>query len=192
MSTPTPPWGGEQPDGQRPDGTGQPPGTEPTQPYPGYPGSQGYPGYGQPGPEQPYGQPGYPPPPQEPAQPVQPVQPVYDPYGQAPAQQPYGYYAYGYGAPAPTSGLAIASLVVSILSAVGICLCFFPGLLGAVGAILGHVARRQIRTRGEQGAGLALSGIIVGWIAFGIALAFAVFYVVVIVASGDSWDYSTY
>lgn len=188
MSTPTPPWGGEQPDGQRPGDAGQQPGAEPTQPYPGY-GQPGYgqPGYGQPGYGQPaYGQPGYPPPPQE------PVQPAYDPYGQAPAQQPYGYYAYGYGAPAPTNGLAIASLVVSILSAVGICLCFFPGLLGAVGAILGHVARRQIRTRGEQGAGLALSGIIVGWIAFGIALAFAIFYVVVIVASGDSWDYSTY
>lgn len=177
MSTPTPPWGSE------PEGPQQP-GAEPTQPYPGYGQQQPPPAYGQ--------QPGYPPPPQQPQQPQQPMQPGYDPYGQGPAQQPYGYYAYGYGAPAPTNGLAIASLVVSILSAVGICLCLFPGLLGAVGAILGHVARRQIRTRGEQGGPLALSGIIVGWIAFGLALAIGIFYVVVIVASGDSWDYTTY
>lgn len=186
MSTPTPPWGGEQPDGQQ-----QQPGSEPTQPYPGYGQQQpGYggepPAYGQPG----YGQPAYPPPPQQ--QQPQPPQPQYDPYGQQPAQQPYGYYAYGYGAPAPTNGLAIASLVTSILSAVGICLCIFPGLLGAVGAILGHVARSQIKSRGEQGGPLALSGIIVGWIAFGLALAIGILYIVLIVAYDESWDYTTY
>lgn len=179
MSTPTPPWGSD-PDGQQP-------GTEPTQPYPGYTPPPG---------------PGYPPPTPTPG--PAPT-PGYDPYGQGqqspygqpqygqPAPPPYGYHAYGYGAPPPTNGLAIASLVVSILSAVGICLCLFPGLFGAVGAILGHVARRQIATRGEQGGPLALSGIIVGWIAFALSLVVVAFYVVVIVASGsDSWDYSTF
>ncbi len=57
-----------------------------------------------------------------------------------------------------TNGLAIASLV---------CVARRPRHLhlGAVGAIMGHVARRQIRERGEDGDGMALAGIIVGWIA---------------------------
>jgi hypothetical protein len=50
-----------------------------------------------------------------------------------------------------------------------------------VGAILGHVARRQIRERGEGGDGMALTGIIVGWVTVGLAalgvLAFVIFFV---------------
>ena len=39
---------------------------------------------------------------------------------------------------------------------------------GPVGAIMGHIARRQIQERGEQGDGFALAGIIVGWVTTGI------------------------
>lgn len=60
-------------------------------------------------------------------------------------------------APARTNGLAIASLVVSLC---GLLFC----LSAPVGAVLGHVARGQIRERGENGDGLALAGIIVGWL----------------------------
>jgi hypothetical protein len=42
------------------------------------------------------------------------------------------------------------------------------GISAPVGAILGHIARKQIRERGEQGDGMALAGIIVGWILTGI------------------------
>jgi hypothetical protein len=31
--------------------------------------------------------------------------------------------------------------------------------------VLGHVARHQIRRTGEQGAGLALAGLVLGWAA---------------------------
>jgi hypothetical protein len=38
------------------------------------------------------------------------------------------------------------------------------GPLATIPAIvLGHVARHQIRRTGEQGAGLALAGLILGW-----------------------------
>jgi hypothetical protein len=78
--------------------------------------------------------------------------------------------------------MAVASMVVSIVSAAGLCAYGFGGLLGALGAILGHVARRQIRLRYEGGEGMALAGIIVGWIAFGLGLiisaAFVVFFAV--------------
>jgi len=33
-----------------------------------------------------------------------------------------------------------------------------------MGAIFGHVAVSQFKTNGEEGSGLALAGIIVGWV----------------------------
>ncbi|HEX2356783.1 MAG TPA: DUF4190 domain-containing protein, partial [Micromonosporaceae bacterium] len=94
-----------------------------------------------------------------------------DPYGNAYGYPP-GYPAYGYGVAAPpTNGMAIASMIVSIVGLVGICAYGIGGYIGAVGAILGHVSRRQVRERGESGDGMALAGIIIGWIATGIALA---------------------
>ena len=180
MSTPTPPWGSPPDDGSEP----TPPAAEPTQPYGTYqPYGQPQPPYGEQQP--PYGQAQ---PPYGQAQP--PYGQPQPPYGQP--QAPYGQPPYGYGYQSPTTnGMAIASLVVSVLSIFGICLCGPLGLAGAVGAILGHVARRQIKTRGENGGGLALAGIIVGWIVFGLTLALGVVLVAVL-SSGGSWDYSTY
>jgi hypothetical protein len=71
-----------------------------------------------------------------------------------------GGYTYPIGGAVPVgrNGLALASMIVSLC---GICV---GGLIaGLVGAILGHVARRQIRVSGQDGAGMALTGIIVGW-----------------------------
>jgi len=62
-----------------------------------------------------------------------------------------------------------------VLSIVGVMLivCYgFGGLLGAAGAIMGHIARRQIRTTQEAGDPMAKAGIIVGWIVLGLAVAF--------------------
>jgi hypothetical protein len=101
-------------------------------------------------------------------------------YGQQPAaygypqpgyaQPAYGYPPYGYAVSEPTNGLAIAALVVSIVGAAGLCAYGLGGYLGIVGAILGHVAGRQIRERGGQGAGMAKAGVIVGWIVTGVAV----------------------
>jgi hypothetical protein len=57
----------------------------------------------------------------------------------------------------PTSGLAIASFVLSI---VGICL----SPLALVGAILGHVAYAGIRRQNLGGAGLAIAAFTIGWV----------------------------
>jgi hypothetical protein len=78
------------------------------------------------------------------------------PYPPQPGQ-PYGPYAYGPVA-APTNGLAIAALVVALVAC------------GPAGAIMGHIARNQIRERGEQGDGIALAAIIVGWVLTGLAV----------------------
>jgi hypothetical protein len=95
-----------------------------------------------------------------PAPPAVPSDPT---YGQT-AYAPPGYGPPGYGpggyamypAAPPTNGLAIAAMILSIAG------------FGPIGAIMGHVARRQIQERGEQGDGFALAGIIVGWVTTGI------------------------
>jgi len=58
---------------------------------------------------------------------------------------------------AKTNGFAIASLACGLAQ-------FMVGPLGTIPAIVfGHIARGQIRRTGEQGAGLALAGLILGW-----------------------------
>ncbi len=66
-------------------------------------------------------------------------------------------------APAPvvkgTNSLAVAALVC------GVAEFFTVGLTAIPAVILGHMARGQIRRTGEQGSGLALAGLILGWVA---------------------------
>ena len=60
---------------------------------------------------------------------------------------------------APVNGLAIASLACGVAQ-------FAFGPLATIPAIvLGHMARHEIKRSGEQGAGLALAGLILGWAA---------------------------
>ena len=56
-----------------------------------------------------------------------------------------------------TNVLAIVGLILAI---------FFP----IVGAIVGHVALSQIKKTGEEGRGLALAAVIVGWTLTGLAI----------------------
>lgn len=108
--------------------------------------------------------------------------PAGSPYG-APAPSPYGAQypvqatpgappvaSYGYGAypPKKTNGLAIASLILSIVGFVWI----LPFLGGLIGAIMGHFALSQIKNTGENGRGMALAGIIVGWAGVAVIIAF--------------------
>jgi hypothetical protein len=58
---------------------------------------------------------------------------------------------------AKVNGFAIASLACGLAQ-------FVFGPLATIPAIVfGHVARGQIKRTGEQGAGLALAGLILGW-----------------------------
>jgi hypothetical protein len=123
---------------------------------PNAPGSYGadQPGSGQPGaggvpptPPPAYGQPAY----GEPAQPA---------YG----QPGYGAPAYGTQAPARrTNVLAIISLIASISGFV-----ILPFIGSVVGVVCGHISLSQIKKTGEEGRGLAVAGLVVGYI--GVAL----------------------
>ena len=58
-----------------------------------------------------------------------------------------------------TNGLAVASLACGLAQ-------FVFGPLPTIPAIVfGHVARHQIKRTGEQGAGIALAGLLLGWAA---------------------------
>jgi hypothetical protein len=77
---------------------------------------------------------------------------------------------------AKTNGLAIASLACGLAQ-------FMVGPLASIPAIVfGHIARNQIKRTGEQGAGLALAGLILGWAA--VILAIVVIVVGLAVAAG--------
>jgi len=119
-------------------------------------------------------------------------QSTFQPQGYSPGyvaafQQPGGYPQSGYqpgmpawpggGYPGPkTNGLAIAALICGIAQFLGF------WLLGTIPAIvLGHIARKQIRQRNEQGAGLALAGLILGYV--GIALTVIVVIIIIIAAN---------
>jgi len=67
-------------------------------------------------------------------------------------------YPVQYMMPRRTNGLAVASL------ACGVGQVFFWFIAAIPAVVLGHMARRQIRQTGEDGAGLALAGLILGWI----------------------------
>jgi Domain of unknown function (DUF1707)/Domain of unknown function (DUF4190) len=73
----------------------------------------------------------------------------------APVSYPQGYYPV---APPPLNGLAVGSLVSSLVG-----LIFFPPATIA-GVIMGHAARRQIRRTRHRGDGVAISGLVIGYI----------------------------
>ncbi len=83
------------------------------------------------------------------------------------------HYPMQYGVPRRTNGLAVASL------ACGVGQVFFWFLAAIPAVVLGHMARRQIRQTGEDGAGMALAGLILGWI----GIVATVLFVAVIVAA---------
>ncbi|MGW5259660.1 DUF4190 domain-containing protein [Microbispora sp. NPDC004025] len=79
---------------------------------------------------------------------------------QIPQPPPYGYPA----APPPrkTNGLAVASLVLGLT---GFVTCGFTSILAVV---FGHVALSQIRRDHTDGRGMAIGGLVLGWILTGL------------------------
>jgi hypothetical protein len=77
---------------------------------------------------------------------------------------------------APTNPFAIASLIVSLVG------------FGLIGVILGHVALGQIkRSNGyEQGRGLAIAGLIIGYAQLAIILLFALGFAILMIAASTT------
>jgi hypothetical protein len=146
--------------------------------YPPAPGSNDP--YGQQNPNDPYGQQNpygqqqpdpyanpYGPPPGSPAAPQAYGQP------QPPYAQPQSPYAQPYPAAAPTNTMAILSLV-------------FAFVFAPLGIVFGHMAKKQIRERGEGGDGLATAGLVLGYIFSGIYLVLCCVYGIIAIAAINS------
>ncbi|WGW12850.1 DUF4190 domain-containing protein [Saxibacter everestensis] len=95
-------------------------------------------------------------------------------------QGQYGasYNAGGYGAPAPakTNVLAIIALILGIVVPIG-------------GIICGPIALKQIKRTGENGAGLAKAGLIIGII---LTLVTIVSWIIVGVMAANAPELATY
>jgi hypothetical protein len=77
---------------------------------------------------------------------------------------------------AKTNALAITSLTC------GIAQIMFGPLATIPAVVCGHMARSQIRRTGEQGAGMALAGLILGWIGVGFTVLVLIIAVLAVVA----------
>lgn len=108
----------------------------------------------------------------EPPPPAPPPPPVM-PYAVPVAVAPYGYYQ-----PAPsTNGMAIASLVVSLT---------VPFLGPILAVVFGHIALSQISRRGDGGRGMAIAGLVIGYIGIALMVAYFVFIAAVVNGAFDS------
>lgn len=96
--------------------------------------------------------------------------------------QPGGYAPAPAGATGEYNKLALASVIVSGASILGSLLLAIGVGVGAialfilplVGAILGHVALKDIKQRGGEGRSLALTGVILGWGTLGVQIVVSV------------------
>ncbi|WP_159066910.1 DUF4190 domain-containing protein [Cellulomonas timonensis] len=151
-------------------------------------------------PEQPGGtpqQPGggqYPPAPQQPPAPQYPSAPQYPGEAQQPGGTPYPaapqyggagqYPGGGYGQPAygyPKNSLGVWSPVLGL---VGIFICgFFTGIPAV---IVGSKSRKAVAAGEANNGGMALAGIILGWV----AIAFSVLSIIFLLAIGglSGWE----
>lgn len=94
---------------------------------------------------------------------------------------PPGYYP---GAPVPNSGLAIASMVCGIA---GYLTCYFVGILGIPAVICGHMALNRINSSPVPvaGRGMAIAGLILGYLGILITVGTILFFVFAFVAAGS-------
>lgn len=84
------------------------------------------------------------------------------------------------------SGLAIASFVTSLS------LVFLSaGFLSFIGAILGHVSLSKLKKAGSsENRGLAIAGVIIGWVATALAWIFLIGFIALIAGAASTLDSS--
>ena len=93
-------------------------------------------------------------------------------YGQAPAysQNPYGQQN-------PQDKFNVLSIISLVTSILGISL---------VGVITGHIGMSQIKKTGEKGRGLALWGLIIGYLGLAIGLIAAIIFIAVLIGAATT------
>ena len=159
-------------------------------PVPPAPPAQSYPGFpSQPAPAQPA--------PAHPAQSTYPAPAPQGPYGYAPghvAQSPYApqgqpYPSPPYAVPArPTNGLALTALICGIAGIVlspTILFLVVPIVISIAAVVFGHIAMARLkRDPGAGGRGMALTGLILGYVPIVVSLLGLIILVIITVSIG--------
>jgi hypothetical protein len=84
------------------------------------------------------------------------------------------------------SGLAIAAFVTSLAT-----LFLTAGFLSFIGSILGHVSLAKLKKAGsDQNRGLAVSGVIIGWVSTAFAWLFLIGFIVLLAGIASTTDSS--
>ena len=105
------------------------------------------------------------------------------PYGYAAPTYPAAGTAYGAYPTQKTNTMAIVSIIASAAAVI-------TGISAIVGIICGHIALGQIKRTGENGRGLAIAGLIIGYIFVGIGLLLILIGIIAAIAGAAS--YSSY
>jgi hypothetical protein len=81
----------------------------------------------------------------------------------APPQQYPAYQPYPQPAPSGNDGKAIGSIILSVL--------WLCGVGSVVGVVLGHLSRSQARREAREPSGLAMAGLVLGYLGIGVTVA---------------------
>lgn len=111
----------------------------------------------------------------------------------APAGSPNSPPQYAQGPPgvgmAPTqNGMALTSMILGICSCVLTLGCGIGFVLAIPAVILGHIGRKQIKNGNQMqtGDGMALTGLITGYIIIGLSVVMGVFVAIMIINESSS------
>jgi DUF1707 SHOCT-like domain/Domain of unknown function (DUF4190) len=85
-----------------------------------------------------------------------------------PLSVPVQYAGPVYAPPPPMNSTAVGALTC------GLAVFLTMGLTGIPAIVLGHRARREVRATGQRGDGMALAGMILGWVGVAFTAAFIV------------------
>ena len=116
-----------------------------------------------------------------PAPPAYGAAPAAPAYGSAPAA-PQAYAPQGYGQPAAGDKWNVLA-IISLVSA------FFVSLAAV---ICGHIALSQIKKTGEKGRGLAIAGLVLGYLGLIGTIIYVVVVILVTIAGINDGSYTTY
>lgn len=91
-----------------------------------------------------------------------------------------------YAPPAPTNGLAIASLVCGIMAIIS---CYIWGVFGLPAVICGHISLKKINNSPTpiQGRGMAIAGLICGYIGIALQVLVIAGIVIAVLSEGSSF-----
>lgn len=123
---------------------------------------------------------------QSPAQPATPAPPATPSYAPPAASPLVGPPSVGYGTPTPRVAPPTTLGQTNTFAVVAIILAFFQPIAAI---IFGHMALSQIKRNGDAGRGLALTAVIIGYVAAAFVIIFAFVYVGIIVAAIASIPY---